>query len=77
MPGRRRRASSCSTDLSEATSIVIKGITKNYMDKTVLTNTFSTFGDVIKLSVQPTKEQVIITFDSHVGYMKYNNLSLF
>ena len=61
-----KRRTSTSMDVSDLTAIVIKGLTKDYFKKELLTKCFSAYGK-IKVSLQPAKEIAVITFDSHVS----------
>ena len=57
---------SISTDISEITSIVIKGLTKEYFNKELLTEYLSVYGK-IKVVLQPARGNAVITFNSHVS----------
>ncbi|CAB4017470.1 Hypothetical predicted protein, partial [Paramuricea clavata] len=52
------------TDVSELTSILIKDLPQEYFDKKLLEREFAIFG-ANKVSLQPTKQSVVVNFATH------------
>ena len=54
------------TDVSDLTSILIKDLPQEYFDKKLLEREFAIFG-ANKVSLQPTKQSIVVNFATHVS----------